>query len=75
MRWGVLLLLLVGCAHTPVLLGSAWERICYDSPVRRITTEHRQWLRQEGVVEQRGWTITPAWLNETCTTVPGVHRR
>ena len=75
MRWVVLLLVLSGCATTPVLLGSNWERICYEAPYTVVADEVKVWLRQEGVVEQRGWTITPDWLNETCTTVPGRHRR
>lgn len=75
MRWGLTLLLLSGCATTPTLLGSNWERICYDAPYRRITPQLVDWLRQEGVVEHRGWTITPEWLNANCDTVPGRHRR
>lgn len=73
MRW-LSLLLIGGCATTPVLLSSNWERLCYDAPVSRITPQHKDWLRQEGVVEQRGWTITPEWLNANCETVPGRHR-
>ncbi len=76
MRWRVLLLVFLGgCASSPRLLGSPWERICYNAPYRRITPQLRGWLRQEGVVEQRGWTITPEWLNANCETVPGRHRR
>ena len=77
MRWGfALLVLCAGCmTPQPTLLGSNWERICYDAPVARITKQHRSWLRQEGVVEQHGWTITPEWLNANCDTVPGRHRR
>ena len=74
MRW-MAWLLVAGCAHAPVLLGSNWERICYDAPVTRITQQQRQWLQQEGVHEHRGWTITPEWLNANCDTVPGRHRR
>lgn len=73
MRWlGVLLL--TGCASRPILFGSNWERICYNAPYETITPDLRAWLRREGVVEQRGWTITPEWLNANCDTVPGARR-
>ena len=68
MRW-VVLLCCAGCAM-PVY-GSNMERLCAEAPYRAITQQHREWLRQEGVIEQRGWTITPEWLNEMCETVPG----
>ena len=74
MRWW-LALLLSGCATPPLLLGSNWERICYEAPYQTITPQMKTWLRQEGVVEQRGWTITPDWLNANCETVPGLHTR
>ena len=74
MRWVGLLLVLTGCASTPVVLGSPWERLCYEAPYQHITPQLKTWLRQEGVVEQRGWQITPAWLNANCDTVPGRHR-
>ena len=75
MRW-LGLVLCVGCATAPpALIASPWERLCYDAPYRRITPQLTTWLRQEGVVEQRGWIITPEWLNAQCDTVPGRHRR
>lgn len=72
MRW-LALLLIAGCVSDPVLLGSNWERICYEYPYKSITNQTRTWLRYEGIVEQRGWIITPEWLNANCETVPGSH--
>ena len=74
MKW-LWFLLITGCAHVPILLGSNWERICYDAPYRAITPQVKSWLRQEGVVEQHGWKITSEWLNANCETMPSAHRR
>lgn len=78
MRWLVLLLMLSGCASAPILLGSNWERICYDSPYadhQPIPAQVIQWLHYEGAHDGfHGWQVTPDWLNANCEVVPGAHQ-
>lgn len=75
MRWSLGLLLCLGCTRTPLLVSSNMERICFDAPYHDpVPTQVIEWLRQERVLEHRGWRVTAEWLNEQCATVPGVHR-